>query len=73
MDKKDEFIKEAEKFLTYFRKDVSKEEIVVHDGDHSVVMRGNGKDFSKEFLGHSIREVAEAYAKLTNKKLKWIE
>ena len=68
-----EFIKEAEKFLKYFGKDISGDIIVVHNSDTSVVMRIINNEFHKGFLGHSVLEVAEGYAKVTGKTIKWDE
>lgn len=68
--KKKEYLKKCEELLEYFGKDVSKDTIYLHSGDHSCIMNPNGK-FYDNFGGHSISAVASFYAKETNKKIKF--
>ena len=60
-----------EKFLKFFSVQYDENEIILTDGGNSVIM--NRKFKYKEFIGHSVNEVAEAYAGAVGLKTKWYD
>lgn len=65
-----EFIKEAKKILEYFSVDISKDVIEITSGGNSCIIK-ESKEYNKQFLGHSINSIIEAYALLINKKINY--
>ena len=66
---KEEELKRCLEFLEYFGAKKDKEFIYVNDGHTSIICNPN-TDW-KDFLGHSILEVADAVAKELKLKIKW--
>lgn len=65
---KEEYLKKCVELLTYFHKDLSKDELHINDGDYSCIMNPNS-EFYELFGGHSIYEIAKFVAKELNKEL----
>ncbi|MFA5398686.1 MAG: hypothetical protein WC346_21910 [Methanogenium sp.] len=66
---KEEELKRCLEFLEYFGVKKDKENIYVNDGYTSIICNPNTE--WKDFLGHSILEVAEAVGKELQLKIKW--
>jgi hypothetical protein len=66
----EEYLEKCKELLDYFRKDYSKDIIMINSGDLSCIMNPESK-FYELFGGHSIWGVAEFVAKKMNKQIKF--
>jgi len=65
---KKEYLEKCKELLIYMHKDLTKDELHVHDGDYGCIMNPDS-EFYELFGGHSIYEIARFVAKEMNKKL----
>ena len=70
--KEQEYLDKCIKFLKFFGKDCSKDELLMYDGDTSCIANPKSQWY-KDFGGNSIYEVTEYVAKRLNKTIKFVE
>jgi len=69
MDKDEfKFLQASRKCLDFFGIERNGEIIKLTDGGNSVIMKSNGRDFSKKMIGHSLNGIAEYVARSEGKK-----